>query len=545
MTKNNVFRFLNNESKTIVGAAAIVGVLSFASRIVGFVRDRILLGRFGAGDELDVYYAAFKLPDLLFGLLVVGSLSASFIPIFSRYYHSLTLRDRAWAFTNTSLNLIAMVMAAMSCVLFIFAHPLAGLIAPGFDAAKQGLVADMTRVMLLAQILLAVSVVFGSVLQGLKRFLLFSLAPIFYNVGIIIGGLCFTKYLGPIGLAWGVVLGAFLHLLVELIGVLSAGYRWSPIVKWNDADMREMVRLTGPRMLGIAVSQVNFVILTIIATTLAVGSVTIFQVAYNIQFFAIGIFGVSYAIAVFPQFVQELEKNDLKAFVGTFSHAVRQVLFFMVPMMVVFLVLRAQIVRVVAGAGQFDWTATVLAADTLAFFTLSFVAQSLAYIVSRAFFAFRDTMTPLVAGLVSTLLSYIAARWFSQYFGVVGLSMAFSIAAIANLALLWVSLRQRTGTLDEARIIRSLFTISIAGLACAVVTQMLKPIIVSVIALDTFFGVLAQGLIAGGTGLCVYALVSYALRSEELFEVASGLKRRILRKSTPEETVSSDSIAVV
>lgn len=536
-----MFRFLNSESKSIVGAAAIVGFLSFASRIVGLVRDRILLGQFGAGDVLDAYYAAFKLPDLLFGLLVVGSLSASFIPIFSKYFHAMTRRDRAWAFTSNTLNLLAIAMAAVSVVLFAAAEPLSELIAPGFDAVKRGLVADMTRVMLLAQFLLAISVVFGSVLQGLKRFLLFSLAPIFYNVGIIFGAVYLTGPLGSIGLAWGVVLGAFLHLLVQLYGVLSAGYRWAPLLDWKDADTKEMIRLTGPRMLGIAVNQINFVILTIIATTLAVGSVTVFQVAYNIQFFAIGIFGVSYAIAVFPQFVEEVERNDLKALVGTFSHAVRQVLFFMVPMMVVFLILRAQIVRVVAGAGQFDWAATILAADTLAFFTFSFVAQSLIFILSRAFFAFRDTMTPLVAGVVSAILSLIAALWFSQEFGVVGLAMAFSISAIVNLALLWVPLRLRTGTLDEARIVRSLFTISTAGLACAVVTQFLKPVIVSVIALDTFLGVLAQGLIAGGAGLCVYVLISYGLRSEELSEVAGGLKRRILRKAAPEETVAPES----
>ncbi len=536
-----MFRFLNSESKSIVGAAAVVGFLSFASRIVGLIRDRILLGQFGAGDVLDAYYAAFKLPDLLFGLLVVGSLSASFIPIFGKYYHGLARRDRAWAFTSNTLNVLAAAMAAMSVVLFVFSGPLSELIAPGFDAVKRGMVADMARVMLLAQFLLAISVVFGSVLQGLKRFLLFSLAPIFYNLGIIIGGLYLTDPLGPIGLAWGVVLGAFLHLLVQLYGVLSAGYRWTPLLNWMDADTREMLRLTGPRMLGIAVSQINFVILTIIATTLAVGSVTVFQVAYNIQFFAIGIFGVSYAIAVFPQFVEEVDRNDLRALVATFSHTVRQVLFFMVPMMVVFLILRAQIVRVVAGAGQFDWAATILAADTLAFFTLSFVAQALIFILSRAFFAFRDTMTPLVAGVVSAILSLIAALWFSQEFGVVGLAMAFTISAIVNLALLWVPLRLRTGTLDEAHIVRSLFTISTAALACAVVTQFLKPVIVSVIALDTFLGVLTQGLIAGGAGLCVYVLISYGLRSEELSEVAGGLRRRILRKAAPGETVAPES----
>jgi putative peptidoglycan lipid II flippase len=440
---------------------------------------------------------------------------------------------------------LAAAMAAVSLLLFALADPLSELIAPGFGSTKRALVADMTRVMLLAQFLLALSVVFGSVLQGLKRFLLFSLAPIFYNVGIIVGALSFTDRLGPVGLAWGVVLGALLHASVQALGVFSAGYRWVPSFDWRDADTVELARLTGPRMLGIAVGQINFVVLTVIATTLAAGSLTVFNVAYNIQFFAVGIFGVSYAIAAFPRLVEDAEQNDMRAFAATFSNVVRQVLFFMVPMTVVFLVLRAQIVRVVAGAGLFDWHATVLAADTLGFFTLSFVAQALVFVLSRACFAFRDTATPLMAGLASSLLSLIAALWFSQHFGVVGLAMAFSLASIVNLGLLWVPLRQRVGTLDEARIVRSLFVISTAGLACAVAAQFLKPAAAAIVGLDTFVGVLVQGLVAGGSGLALYAAVSFVLKSEELSTFASGLRRRLIKSATPEETVPPDSNAAV
>lgn len=539
-----MLRFLSNESKTIVGAAAIVGILSFASRVLGFVRDRVLLGEFGAGDTLDAYYAAFKLPDLLFGLLVIGSLSAGFIPIFVRYYQTEKDPARAWAFANNTLNVLAATMALLSVVLFVFAEPLSALIAPGFAGHKQAMVADMTRVMLLAQFLLAGSVVFGSVLQGLRRFVLFSIAPIFYNLGIILGAVTLTDRLGPIGLAWGVVIGAAFHLVVQAVGAVTAGYRWAPAFDWNGRDMREIVRLTGPRMLGIAVTQINFVILTVIATTLAAGSVTLFQVAYNIQFFPVGIFGVSYAIAVFPQFVSDAEKTDRRAFVSTFSNAVRQVLFFMVPMMVLFLILRAQIVRVVAGAGPFDWSSTILTADTLAFFTLSFVAQALIFILSRAFFAYRDTMTPLAAGLVAALLSLVSALWFTQSFGVVGLAMAFSLSSIVNLALLWVPLRQRVGSLDEARIVRSLFTITTAGLACAVAAQTVKPIMASLVPIDTFLAVLGQGMVSGTAGLVAYVAISAILRSEELVDVSSGLRRRLLRKASPAETISTDSAPV-
>lgn len=540
-TTRRVFKFLNNESKSVVGAAAIVGMLSFASRIVGLMRDRILLGHFGAGSTLDAYYAAFRLPDLLFSLLVVGSLSAGFIPIFTRYWHNPLQKKRAWEFANNALNAIGIVMAAACATLFVFADPLSELMAPGFDAVQRGLVADNTRVMLLAQFVLALSVVYGSVLQGMKRFLLFSLAPIFYNVGIIAGALWLTPVLGPIGLAWGVVLGAFLHFLVQLYGVLDAGYRYKPHLSRKDSDLRDLARLTGPRMLGVAVNQVSFVALTVLATTLAVGSVTVFQVAYNIQFFVVGIVGVSYAIAAFPALSEAIEARDTKRFIGTFEHSIRHVLFFSVPLALLFLVLRAQIVRVVAGAGLFGWADTIRAADTLAFFTLSFAPQCAVYILARGFFALRDTTTPLTMGVVSAVLSFVSGLYFARQFGVTGMAIGFTVGAFANCVLLWVSLRQRMGTLHESSILKSLYVISTAGIGCALTIQFLKPLIVRVIPLDTFLGVLFQGLVAGGAGLVVYVAVCRVLKSRELADVIAGVQRRALKKAEPEETVVAEA----
>lgn len=538
-----MFKFINNESKTIVGAATIVGVLSFVSRMIGLVRDRILAGEFGAGDTLDVYYAAFKLPDLIFSLIVIGALSASFIPLFVKYFHKPMGKDRAWELTNNTLHIVAIGMLAVSVVVFLAAGPLATVIAPGFSVPKQQDVAEFTRIMLLAQIILSVSVVYGSALQGMKRFLLYSLAPVMYNIGIIVGAVWFTKIdaLGTTGLAWGVVFGAFLHFLVQLYGVLQAGYKYRWVFDPKDKDVRAILMLAGPRMLGIGVNQLNVLILTIIATTLAVGSVTVFQFAYNIQFFAVGIIGVSYAIAVFPTFSEELAAGNTARFQKTFSSTVRQVLFFMIPAMVLFLIVRAQIVRVVVGAGEFDWTATILTADTLAFFTLSFVAQALVFILARAFFALHDTVTPLTAGIAATVLGVVSALWLSDDFGVIGLAMAYSISSIMNAALLWVPLRQKIGSLDEERIIRSLFVISSAGIVCAFVMQLLKPVSVQLFPLTTFSGVFLQGLFAGGLGLLVYVLIARLFKSEELEMVWNGVKRRFWRRATPEEAIGSES----
>ncbi len=531
-----MFGLIHRESKTIVGAAAIVGVLSFASRIVGLVRDRILAGTFGAGDTLDVYYAAFKIPDLFFQLIVVGALSASFIPLFSKHYRSLS-KEEAWKFTNNVLHLLGIVVGILSFVLIAFARPLASFIAPGFDGVMQNHVASFMRVMFLSQILLAISMIYGSVLQGLKRFTLYAFAPIVYNIGIIIGAFVFVRYLGPIGLAWGVVFGAFMHVLLQLYGVYQTGYRYQFVFNWKDKDTKEMARMTGPRLFSIGVTQLLFVILSIMATTMPVGSVTMFQFAYNIQYFPVGIIGLSYAIAAFPAFTESLGDQNFNDFRKTFSATVRQIFFFMIPMMLIFLILRTQVVRIIVGAGSFDWNATVTTADTLAFFALTCIPQSLVFILARAFFALKDTATPLTAGIISAFVGILSAFLFEKPFGVIGLGMAYSLASIVNMILLWVPLRKNVGSLDELQILQSVMKMFIAGIGCGIVIHFTKPFSVILFPLETFFGVFVQVLISAGIGCVVYILISHLLRSEELSVFLSAMHKRIFAKMVPSESV--------
>jgi putative peptidoglycan lipid II flippase len=532
-----VLKFLNSESKSIVGAATLVGILSFAADLAGLIRDRILAGTFGAGDVLDAYYAAFKVPDLLFSLIVVGALSAGFIPVFTRHWTSVGGKERAWRLTSHALSALVGLMAIVGFAVAIFSPQVAAIVAPGFAGRKLALVAALMRVMLLAQVVFAASIVFGSVLQGLKRFVLYAAAPVLYNVGIIVGATWLVKPLGPMGLAWGVVLGATMHALLQAFGVIQAGWRPSfkrPIL---DADVREVFKLTGPRVLGIAVSQLLFVVLTVIATTLERGSVTVFQFAYNIQFVPVAIVGVSFAIAAFPSLAEHAGSGSHDRFVDTFVSSVRQVLFLIAPLAVLFLVVRAQVVRVVVGAGVFDWPATIRTADALAFFALSFVPQSIAYLLSRAFFALKDTMTPLTVGLVSGLLGIVTALWLSGPFGASGLALAFSLASFANAAILWVVLRGRVGTLHESQILPTVYKVAAASVVALVVMQATKSLALAVVTTGTFFGVLGQGLIAGGAGLVAYAIVAYALRTKELADLLEGMKRKVVRKAAPVEMI--------
>lgn len=532
-----MFSVLRSESKSILGAATIVGVFSCVSRLMGFVRDRILAGQFGAGDTLDSYYAAFKIPDLLFQLLVIGAISASFIPIFLSYGNDDTGKDKAWKFTSNTLNLIVIGMLILTIVMSLFAAPLAHIVAPGFPQYKQDLVVDLMRVMFFSQMLLAVSIIFGSVLQGLKRFLIYSFAPISYNIGIIIGAVWFTDVLGTMGLAWGVVLGAFLHLLTQMFGMKGTGFHYSFLIRLFNKDAKKMFALMGPRVIGLAVNQTLFLMLSVIASTLAVGSVTIFQFAYNLQFFPVGIIGVSFAIAVFPSLSEHNHPSDRDTFVSVILSTVRQIVYLLVPLSLVFLIMRAQIVRLVVGAGSFDWDSTIMTADTLAFFALTFIPQSMVYVLSRAFFALHDTITPLVSGLLAAFVGILVAFLLGDSFGVVSLGIAFSSASVVQFVILWIVLRQRFGTLRESSLLPAFYKIAFAGLVSGCVMQFIKPLAVSILSLETFFGVLLQAFFAGCGGVVVYILVCQFLHLEEQKEYVSVLKRNILRKVQPTETV--------
>jgi len=530
-----MLKFLTSESKSVIGAASIVGFFSLASRFMGFIRDRILAGAFGAGDTLDVYYAAFKIPDLLFNLIVVGALSASFIPIFSKYYQTNVGHSQAWKFTNLLLHVIAISMLGISVVIYGFAPFISTLIAPGFDAAKQAEVTTLTRILLISEFFLALSMVFGSVLQSLKRFLLYSLAPLFYNAGIIFGALFFAPMYGVVGLAHGVVLGSILHFILQCVGLFGTDYQYKPVFSWKDADLRIVLRTMIPRVIGIGMNQILFVILISIASTLAIGSVTIFQFAYNVEFFPIGIFGISFAVAAFPALSVHAANGETEAFQRTFVATVNQMLFFLTPATVVTLLLSEQIIRLIVGAGAFDWSATILTAQSLSIFSLAFIAQALIYLLARAFFAHHDTKTPLIAGVVSDVFGISSAYFFTKQYGVVGLAIAFAFAEVVNAGFLWYLLRRKMGSLREWEIMLSFSKFLFAGVLSGGVIFFSRSFFDLQLALDTFLHVLLQTGVTLLLGVLTYLLSLHLLKSPELQQFLTALHARQKKRFTPKE----------
>jgi putative peptidoglycan lipid II flippase len=282
--------------------------------------------------------------------------------------------------------------------------------------------------------------------------------------------------------------------------------------------------------------------MTTIASLLAAGSVTVLQFAYNLNFFPIGVIGISYAIAAFPTFCELANNKQLDKLREAFSSTIRQVMFFIIPVTVVTLLLRAQIVRLVFGAGIFDWSATTLTADTLAMFAVSFFAQCLIYIAVRVFFAFEDSWTPFVAGILAALINVTFGYLLTEEYGVPGLAVAFSIATMMQLAILWVSLKAKLGSLDERALLKSTAILSFAGLAAAAVTQAVKYTVVDYLELDTFMNVFIQTIAAGGAGLFMYFATAFILRSPEMMAFAQGVHSRLIKTAKPTETVQQELV---
>jgi len=423
------------------------------------------------------------------------------------------------------LNLLLIVLIVLGILFFIFAPQIIPLIAPGFPAEKQDITIQLSRVMLVAIVFFGISNVVSGILNALKRFTSFALAPVLYNLGIIFGIVALTPRYGLMGLAYGVVLGAFLHLAIQIPSVLRVGFRYRRILDFRHPGVRKIGALMVPRTIGLAVNQVDLLVNTIIASTLMAGSITVYNFANNLQNFPINVFGVSLAIAAFPVLSEAFADNDKEKFSHHFSETVRRILYLMIPISILFLLLRAQIVRVVLGANAYSWEATYLTAQMLGIFSLSLFAQSLIPTLARSFYAHHDTRTPVKIAMVSVVVDIVLALLLSQKYGVLGLAGAYSTANLLNMFLLYYFLRRKIGALDDTRIVRSGIKIVIASVFMGAIVVGMKYFLALGVNMTTFVGIFLQGLIAGVVGLLTYFFITLFLRCEEVMMIRDWVLR--------------------
>ena len=464
--KKSLNLILKRQSNILSAAVIIMGTIIF-SQILGLVRQRLLVAIFGASDTLGVYLASVRLPDFLFQLIIAGALSSAFIPVFSDYLAKGKESD-AHKVASTLLVISLAVFILFSLGLFIFAKQFSSIIAPGFSNEQLNLMANLTRIIIFGEILFIIGSFLSAILQSYNHFFVPGIASALYNLGIILGILFLSPFVGIFSASYGVVLGALIFVAVQLPLIRRLGFVFKPstsIKSIKASGVMDVFKLIWPRTLSIGIFQLGTIItVTLVSFLQNTGrNYVIFDYAQTLAFAPVVLFGQAIAQAAFP--VLSKERERLFDFKTTFITSFNQTLYLVLPFSVLFLVLRIPIVRLVFGAAQFDWQATVLTGRTLAFFSISIFAQALSYLVSRGFYALHDTKTPLIIGTVTTLIMILlgALFIFVYHLGVESIALAFSVASILNLLTMFLFLNRKTGGFDLVPFAKTLAKIFLAS----------------------------------------------------------------------------------
>ncbi|MFH1451026.1 MAG: murein biosynthesis integral membrane protein MurJ, partial [bacterium] len=344
-------RFFNSQAKNQTFAALIIGAATFLNGLLGFARDRLFASHFGAGDTLDIYFSAFRIPDFIYTLLFASGMIFVFLPMFSEYFHK--EEKKAWYFTNLVLNSFLVFAGFLCLVCAVLAPLIITMIAPGFSGEKREAVIQLSRLMLLSPFFFIISNIFSGILQYFDRFLVYATAPILYNVGIITGILVFYPLVGIKGLALGVIFGAFLHMAIQIPSAIASGFKYAPIFNLHSPELKRVFVLLLPRTLGAASSQINTVVITAFASTLLSGSVAIFNFANNLRGFPIVLIGLSLATATFPYLSRTWARGEKKEFLESLFSSFRQTLFLIIPTSVFMFFLSTPLVKLILGGGRF------------------------------------------------------------------------------------------------------------------------------------------------------------------------------------------------
>jgi len=398
----NVF---NIQTKNITFAAFILAGASLISCLFGLVRDRLLAGSFGLSSELDIYYAAFRIPDFISMVLIIGAISAAIIPIFSE--RLVKNREEAFKYFSNFLNLFLISLILICGILFIFTPQLISGIAHGFSAENKELTVLLARIMLLSPIFLGISNIISGILRVFQRFLITSLAPIVYNLGIIFGIVFFVPRIGLSGLAWGVVLGGFLHLLIQVPILIKVGFKPKKIFNFTEPNFLKTLKLTIPRSIGLAAAQINLIVITILASGLTIGSIGAFNLAESLSRPILTLTGIAFSTAAFPALSLAFSKNNKQKFKTIFFSTFNKILFFILPLSFFAFIFRDLIVKIILQAGKFALVDARLTAACLGMFCLGIFAQGLVLLIAKAFYAFQDTKTPAAVSVLGMLVNII------------------------------------------------------------------------------------------------------------------------------------------
>jgi putative peptidoglycan lipid II flippase len=512
-------------------AAAIVAFGFIGSRLLGIVRTVAIAGAFGASPDVDAYNIAFRVPDLIFQVLAGATLGSAFIPVFARLYRR-EGEDAAWRLASHVINIVTAATAVLCVIAFIFAPLLVPLLAPGLgkDIGRHdeltGEAVTLTRIMLLSPLLFAVSGMVTGILNGRQRFLLPALSPMLYNLAIIFGAVFLADRWGVKGLAYGVVAGAALHLLVQVPGLFQERMKWQPGFGRADPAVREVARLMGPRVIGLAAAQFNFVVTGFFASKVGASVISQLTYAWLLATLPLALFGMALSTAVFPRLADHAADEDMESLRVTISRVLRVIMFLTIPAALGLAILREPATVVLLERGEFTRFDSLITASALGWYCLGIVPQAGIEIHSRGFYALGDTRTPVILAVSAVVLNLVVSALLWQRFEHEGLAFSVSLAAWCEWTALYLLYVRRTGASAAA----DLRAIGVVALAAAVMALFLA-VTLSPLDLASWRDNLVVAFAGGVAGAAVYAGMANWLRVPELRTALEQLSARLPGRS--------------
>ena len=539
-----ILQFLEKEVGGLHQAAYLLASFAFLSHLLALVRDRLLAHIFGAGAQLDLYYAAFRIPDFIF--ITAGSLVSLSILVPLLIERREKGEGEEKTLINNLFSFFSLFIFLVSVIAFFVMPFLVSVVFPGFKAENIPQLVSLSRLLLLSPIFLGFSNLFGSVAQAHRRFFVYAIAPTLYNLGIILGIIAFASSYGVKGVAFGVVFGAFLHMIIQLPVIVSQGL--IPKFSFDFSAIKYIILLSLPRTFTLSISYISILFLLALASFETVGSISIFSFSFNLQSVPLSVIGVSYSLAAFPTLARLFSNGEKQKFIDQMLTSARHIIFWSIPITVLFIVLRAQIVRVAFGSGEFDWFDTRLTAAALALFVISCVFQSLTLLFVRSYYSTGKTLKPLFINLFGGIITVFAAYFlisafksssFFKFFiealfrvedipgtEVLMLPLAYSIGSFFTGLLLWVAFER-----DFARFSKPLLTTFFHTFSSSVImgfyTYLSLNFLSLIFDIQTFVGIFLQGFFSCIVGIVIGILVLELLDNVELKEVTTAFKEKI------------------
>jgi putative peptidoglycan lipid II flippase len=517
-------------TRSIAVNASIVALAFVASRVLGMLREILIARQFGTTPEYDAYVAAFRVPDLLFLIIMSGAFGSAFIPVFGGFIGRGEY-ERAWRLASTVLTYTVLVLVVVAQIVFIFAEPLiARLIAPGLTGVERELAVDLTRVLLLSPLLLGIGAAAKGMLEAQDAFTLPAIAPILYNLGIIAGAVLLAPEYGAYGLAYGVIVGAAGHATLQITDLIRRGWNYRPSLRRDTEGLGTVAWLMAPRILGQAAFQINIIVMTNFASRLGESRVSALNYAYQLFMLPHGVLALSLSTVIFPLMARQFDLGQLEEMKETLAKALGPLLFITFPASVGLVIFRESIVQMIFQFGTFSRESTELVATGLGFFGIGLIAFAVVEAITRAFYAMQDTRTPVIAAIITIAANIVLSWQLAPILGHGGLALSISVTTTIEAVVLMGVLYRRIGGFGSP-LLTSVVRTSAAALVMSVISLwMASPLAEATDPTDgRTIWTIGLFLFALATSGATYLCAAYYLRAPELQMVIARVSTRISR----------------